>query len=247
MTGTRVSADKPIAVFGGHEQALIGDPPPQDPIDPENTKSLCCADHLEAQMLPTTLLGTTYFAIKSPPRGTTTIEPDFWRIQAADNGVTITTDPPQAGASGRVLTKKGDFVQIKTAASFQVNATGPIQIGQYLVSQGATEDFIGDPSLMVLVPAARFRRDYAFMLPDEGYRKLWASIVREIGQAVTIDGSPVAARFAQVGSTGWEYAWVELAAGVHEASSAKRFGLNLYGYGKAVSFSFAGGIAGPRE
>ena len=247
ISGTRVSADKPIAVFGGHEQATVGDPPPADPLNPEVRPTLCCADHLESQMLPVSLLGQRYFAVKSPPRGKTVIEPDFWRIQAAIAGVTLTTDPPLAGASGATLAQKGQFVQVKTPESFEIRATGPVQVGQYLVSQGATEGVIGDASLLVLAPVERFRRDYAFMLPDGGYQELWAVIVKPKAATVSIDGVVVTARFQPIGATDHEFAWVQLTAGVHEASSTERFGLNLYGYSRAVSFAFIGGIAGPRE
>jgi hypothetical protein len=247
MSGSRVSANKPIAVFAGHEQAVIGDPPPADPLDPEADNRLCCADHLESQMWPTTLLGNRYFAIKSPPRGTTVVEPDFWRVQAADVGVTLTTNPPISGLNGVSLVQKGSFAEAKTPEAFEVTADGPIQVAQYLVSQAATEAFIGDPSMVVLVPVERFRKDYAFMLPDGDYASRWAALVRPNGATVTLDDAEVVATWRPIGTTGWEFTWVALGAGVHVASGSERFGLTLYGYSRAVSFSFVGGMAGPGE
>ena len=55
------------------------------------------------------------------------------------------------------------------------------------------------------------------------------------------------AGFVAIGQTGYEYTYVELDPGVHEASSAEPFGLYVYGYNNAVSFSYIGGLAVPGE
>ena len=79
ITGSLVKANRPIAVFGGHEEAVIGDP---IPTGDGSTKSPCCADHLEEQMLSVDLAGSRYLAVHSPPRSTGAIEKDWWRILA---------------------------------------------------------------------------------------------------------------------------------------------------------------------
>ena len=117
LSGSTVSADKPIAVFAGHEEAAIDG---------------CCADHLEEQMLPPSILGDHYLAVKTKPRGG---EYDYWRIQAIDPEVSIVTDPPIPGAHGKTLQARGDWLEVATDQSFEIAATGKIQVGQYLVSQ----------------------------------------------------------------------------------------------------------------
>jgi len=244
LTGSRVSANRPIAVFGGHEQAVIGRTQPRQPG--EQGSGSCCADHLESQMLPGHLLGDRYFAIKSPPRGTTQIEPDHWRIQAFDPGVVVTTNPPQVDAVNRTIAQKGGWFEIATNQSFEIIATGRIQVGQYLVSQAHTQAFTGDPSLVVIVAEERFRKDYAFMTP-EGYSRLAVSIVKPAGVAVTIDGQPATGPFNALGGSGWEYGYAELTPGVHTASAASPFGLVVYGYNNAVSFAYIAGLASPGD
>jgi len=243
ITGSTVSANKPISVFGGHEEAVIGD---LIPNAEGGTDSPCCADHLEEQMLPIPMLGTRYFAVKSPPRGTAQIENDFWRIQAAEDNVRITTVPATA-ADGKVLAKKGDWVEVKSQGTFEVTATGRIQIGQYLTSRDTTEDFTGDASLVLMIPENRYRKDYAFATPER-YTDLWVTIVKPANASVLVDGVQVPeANFQAIGQTGWEYGYQAVGPGYHVAGSAERFGLFVYGYNNAVSFSYIGGIAGPGE
>lgn len=247
LSGTTVTATKPIAVFGGHEEAVVGDPVPVQTEGGTTTQSPCCADHLEEQLLPVPILSTRYFAVKSPPRGTFQIENDFWRIQAAEPNVTITTNPPVAGANGVTLANKGDYIEVKANFSFEVVGTGKLQIGQYLASRDTTEDFTGDASLVLMVPEARYRKDYAFMVPER-YERLRLAIVKPQGATVTVDGVAVPeASFSPIAQTGFLAGYYDVVPGYHVASSTSRFGLFVYGYNNAVSFSYIGGLAGPGE
>ncbi|MFO0749806.1 MAG: hypothetical protein U1F43_29660 [Myxococcota bacterium] len=252
VTGSRVTSDKPIAVFGGHEEAVVGDP---IPTREGGTTPPCCADHLEEEMLPVNLAGTTYLAVHSPARGQTVIEDDFWRIQALEPNVKITTTPPQVGANNVTLASIGDWIEVKSNQSFVVEGTGKIQIGQYLASRDETEDFTGDASLVVMVATDHFRKDYVFLAPDYSTGGVFgtppvlkATLVKKAGTTVSIDGTAVPqAAFVALGTSGYEYTYETLTIGVHEASSSEPFGLYVYGYNNAVSFSYIGGIAVPGE
>lgn len=116
LTGTLITADKPIAVFGGHEAALSG--------------QVCCADHLEHQLYPVATWGTTYLAARSFPRQ---LEQDYWRIIASDNGTTVSFDPPVA--QPRTL-NRGQYFEIQSASDFVINADKPISVAQILASSG---------------------------------------------------------------------------------------------------------------
>jgi hypothetical protein len=229
LTGSTVSADKPIAVFAGHEEAVIGDG--------------CCADHLEEQMFPPSILGDHYLAVKTKPRGT---EPDYWRIQAIDPGVSIVTDPPITGAHGETLGARGDWLEVVTSQSFEIVATGKIQVGQYLVSQEVTEQFTGDPSLILTVPIERYRDFYVVMVPD-GYNADWVTVIRPAGAAVSADGAAIADGDFMPLVTGWEYAYVALEPGIHKFDGDQPFGLVAYGYNNAVSYGYPGGMSDPTD
>jgi len=245
LTGSRVTATKPVAVWGGHEEAVLGNEYSYETHSVTNESS-CCADHLEDQMLPLELLSNRYLAVHSPPRGTTYKEPDIWRIAAAEPGVTVNTNPPQAGANNVTLSQVGKWVEVKTTESFEVTATGKVQVGQYLVGQTATESYTGDPSLVLMVPTARFRKDYIISMP-ENYAHNELVVVKPNGASVTLDDNPITETFTMLGATGYSYAYVSTTAGVHVLSGDDKFGLTVYGYNGAVSFSYIGGLAGPGE
>ena len=145
ITGTRITSDVPIAVFAGHEQAVIGTPRSQE-------EDNCCADHLEQQLFPVNTWGENYLAAASPTRGRNA---DVWRILAARDGTVITTNPPQPNANNVTL-DAGEFVEFEVTANFEVSATGPISVGQFLVSQDVTDDGVGDPGFVLLPATEQF-------------------------------------------------------------------------------------------
>ena len=226
LSGSTVSADKPIAVFAGHEEAAIGG---------------CCADHLEEQMLPPSILGDHYLAVKTKPRGG---EYDYWRIQAIDTEVSIVTDPPIPGAHGQTLQARGDWLEVATDQSFEIAATGKIQVGQYLVSQESTDQVTGDPSLILTVPIERYRDFYVVMVPD-GYDSDWVTVIRPAGTTVSTGSGPIAnSEFSEI-IAGWEFAYVALEPGIHKFAGDQPFGLVAYGYNSAVSYGYPGGMSDP--
>lgn len=234
LSGSTISSNKPVAVFVGHEEAAFG----------ENVQTgegtACCADHMEEQLMPQKLLGSHALAVKAKPRGS---EPDIWRIQAAEDNVTITTTPAQPGANGVTLAKRGDWLEVTTDVSFEIQATGTIQVMQYLVSQEATEDWTGDPSMILAVPTERFRSSYVLMVPPD-YNENWVSIIAPAGTEVTVDGTPVpAGDFVNFGTQAWSFAYVALSDGIHTIASTQPFGLSAYGFNNAVSYGYPGGIS----
>ncbi len=231
LSGTHILADKPIAVFAGHEEAVIGNP---DNTDREDS---CCADHLEQQLFPVEAWGNEYIASLSPDRGN---HEDHWRIVAAEP-VTITFDPPQNGA-GQISLGKGEVTAFFSRQSFEIKATGKISVGQFLVSQAQTDDGTGDPAFILAVPQSQYRADYHVLTPT-GYSRDYVLIIRPAGVAITIDGAPVADTIFQgVGAGNWEVGTVQVQAGVHVIEGAEPFGLQAYGFNNAVSYGYPGGL-----
>ena len=114
LTGTVVTANKNIAVFGGNVAA--------------NTADRCCADHLEQQMFPTSAWGSTYVATKSQPR---MAEDDHWRILALQDATEVAFT---GGVENPKLLNAGEFVDVRNKANFVIKATKPILVGQFLAS-----------------------------------------------------------------------------------------------------------------
>ncbi len=229
LTGTHIVSDRNVAVFAGHEQAVIGY---------DSSRDSCCADHIEQQLLPVESWGNRYIAPFSPGRTETK---DQWVIVAGEDGVTVNTDPPQSEANG-VNLDAGEYVKFFTADDFEVEATGKISVGQFLTSQQQTAEVIGDPAFVLAVPIERFRDDYHVMIPS-GYAADYITMMRPAGVEVILDGQPVAdSVFEPVGSGEFETGYVAVDPGVHILESEEPFGVSAHGLDHAVSYGYPGGL-----
>lgn len=228
LSGSLVESDKRVAVFGGTECSNV-------PLN------VTACDHLEEQMFPVAAWGRTYVAAKSKPRGT---EPDVWRVLAAQDGTTVTTDPYQPGTP--VTLNAGQFVEFTSTDSFVVQAGAPVLVGQYLVGQdfGFTQaGMTGDPGFILSVPVEQFREDYLFLTPPN-YANDSISIIAPTGASVSLDGVPVAAsEFVETAAgSGWSTARLAVTDGVHRLEADQPVGLTVTGYDQYVSYGYPGGL-----
>jgi len=224
LTGSHIVADQPVIVFSGHEEAVVGDG--------------CCAEHLEHQMYPAETWGQRYLAVHSEPRGGST---DVFRVLAAEDNTAIDTIPPQ-GDAGRFTLNAGQWREIPATDSFEVVGDKPISVAQYLASQETTQDFIGDPSLILPVPVEQFRTSYLILTPAD-YTEDWLTIIRPAGALVFLDGDAVPdAVFTPFGTGDYEYTWAPVEDGPHTLLGEQPFGLVAMGYSQAVSYGYAAGL-----
>ena len=156
LTGSWVSADKPVAVFGGSEASnspqigscvpktkgsaskvcagsTLGLQPGTPCAKDADCDSACCADHLEEQLFPTKSWGTSYVGARLSPRGK---ELDAWRIVASTNGTTVKIQP-NIGINVPVL-NQGQFFEFQTTADFLLESDKPVLLAQYMASSYAT-------------------------------------------------------------------------------------------------------------
>jgi hypothetical protein len=156
LTGSWISADKPVAVFGGSEASnspQIGNCIPSGKSFPAKVCAgstlsgglgqscskdadcppACCADHLEEQLFPVQAWGKTYVGARFSPRGK---ELDAWRVLAAENGTTITLTPA-IGVTVPTL-NQGQFFEFQTTSDFLLQADKPVLLTQYMASSYAT-------------------------------------------------------------------------------------------------------------
>lgn len=229
LTGTVVNADQPIVLFAGHEQAVISY---------DDDRDSCCADHIEQQIWPVENLSDHYVASFSPGRTETK---DHWRILAAEDGVTVQTDPPQPEADG-VQLDAGEFVAFFSDEDFEVEADGKVMVGQFLTGQGQTAEIIGDPAFTLAVPVERYRDHYLVLVPED-YHEDYITIIRPAGLEVELEGDVVDdEEFTPVGSGEFETAAIEVESGVYELEADESFGVLVHGLDNAVSYSYPGGL-----
>ncbi|MCA9670705.1 MAG: IgGFc-binding protein [Myxococcales bacterium] len=172
FTGTRVESSKPVIVFSGSEASDVPDPP-------DLTVRRCCADHIEQQLYPTTTLGRTFIALKTPSRtkalkaAGAQVEPkeemEYFRILAAGEFTAVTTNLPEQYENFTI--GAGEFVRLDVKQDFTIQATDAIIVGQFVAGQqevGIPSTLPGgDPSFILLPPVEQFRTDYLFLTPDK--------------------------------------------------------------------------------
>ncbi len=260
MTGSKVEADKPVAVFSGHQVAEVEDDFrfSQSGGGDTSTWDTCCTEHMEEQLMPVEFWGTEAFCVKTKPRGD---EVDEFVVVAGENGVKLTTNPPSVakypGAKelNGVTLNAGERARVQTDQSFMLSATGKIQVAQLLVSAGQTGPktngsaaTLGDASMALIPAKSQYRPDYTVQTPS-GFTGNYVSIVRPTGLAITMDGVPLNTGFQSFGDGTWEFAYVQFSPGTHTVENvaptggtATPFGLMVYGYGGVTAYSYPGGM-----
>lgn len=259
LTGTKITSDKPIAVFSGHMAAI------SNPTSPE---AKCCADHLEQQLFPTNTWGKSFVATKSYTRN---LEKDYWRVLASKDITQVSFDPP---VHGIVTLNEGEFFEFSSKEDFTIVSNQPVSVAQILASSGEINgplatattcsgpggqcasghvckcqtgfdcycEPMGDPALILAAPVGQFREEYVFLSPNK-YLKDYINIIAPVGAAVTLDGTNVGpANFEMIGNTGYMVARLEVSDGVHSIKSDKKVGVIAYGYDDDVSYGYTAGM-----
>jgi len=206
MTGTRILANRDVAVFGGSEASnapntnhcLVEEGVcewDEETTCKDNSDCIafntCCADHLEHQLFPVKSWGLRYLASKLYPRKK---EKDVYRIIAAEANTQVTTIPPQVNIP---VLNQGEWVDFESAENFEIIAKKPIMVGQFMAAQDAPDPNvngvpqpnldagIGDPAFILLVPNEQTRQDYVILAPNK-YELDYISIVAPVDEEGTV-------------------------------------------------------------
>lgn len=273
VSGVIVTANKPVAVYTGATIINIPDEPIRvNPpagctatdgactLNDECCTGICgyspqtgswrCAeglpagDHVEQQLFPVEAWGTTYVATPYWSRG----QNDFtiYRVVGATDGTMVTLDPPVNGEASFTL-NRGEVRQIYGRDSFQLTATQPVMLAQFMIGGSSDSSGDGDPAFLIPPALEQYRDSYVFLVPGQ-YRKNFVTLVKKVGVQVDLDGVAVSqALFQPVGGASmWEYAIVDnVTAGVHRATASEPFGVVVHGMDEYISYAFAGGITLP--
>jgi hypothetical protein len=178
FSGSRVVADKPVAVFTGGEASDV-------PSFTTFAERDCCADHLEEQLFPTSAFGTEFVAVKTPSRtryvraagmnvALVEDEPEYWRLLATRDDTDVTTSllPP----NNRFNLRANQVVTIEATRDFVVQTSRPVSFAQFPASAQTTgipttvegtRAPNGDPSSIMVPPIGQWRNKYVFLTPNK--------------------------------------------------------------------------------
>ncbi len=236
LTGTRITASAPVAVFAGHTCAFV-------PFD----KWAC--DHLEEQLFPLETWGKEFVVGITEPQSPAGPEPNVVRILAGADDTVVTLSPPPEGQDATALLHEGQWLEFEAAQHVHVSATGPILVGQFLVGQNYNTpdlDLDGDPAFAVQVPVAQYRRSYDFLAP-ETFPENFVNIIKPVGEqspVVRLDGAPVpeAAFSAPVGTSVFGVARLPIDGTFHRIEADEPVGILVYGFARYTSYLYPGGL-----
>ena len=234
LTGSRIEASAPVAVFSGHACAFV-------------PYTVWACDHLEEQMLPLESWGERYVVPRTEPQSPAGPEPNLVRVISGEDGNVITLDPAQSIGDSLTL-DRGDWVEFEADADLYVSGTGALMVGQFMVGQNYNTpqtDHLGDPSFALMVPVEQYRTEYTFLAPSS-FQVNFINVIRPVGSpdpSIVLDGAPLEPSLfgSPVGSS-FSSARVPIDGTHHVITSAEPFGIIVYGFARYTSYMYPGGL-----
>ena len=244
LTGARISASAPVAVFSGHECTFY----PQD-------EAAC--DHLEEQLFPVDTWGTEFALVppvlrtRAPARASEAI---FWKFVADRDSSVVTFSVPFADLSPRqpgfdgvpfcgdlvtdgssMTLNAGEFCEFGTRDPVSVTSTQPLQVMGIISGQDSTGVAVnafgqhaGDPAVFLVPPLGQYRLDYQFMAPTT-YFSDFVTVIVPLDAQLTLDGDVVDLRTGTaVPGQNLVYRHLPIEDGPHELRSTREFGIQVF-------------------
>lgn len=212
LTGAKVHATSPVAVFNGHLCTFIGN-------------SAC--DDLKEQAPPLEAAGTEFVACSSVYNGRGGY--DEIRVVAVSSGTTTVTST--TGFTGS-LTAAGDWLSFDIPGDAYIEASAPVIISQYMGRTDLTDS--GDPSQLALRPVTQWQ-EAAWFWTGANWPENRITIATSAGATASVSGSAVSS-WRAVGSSGYQCATQDVVAGTHGASASSPALFTAYGYEEHASY-----------
>jgi hypothetical protein len=246
LSGARFSSSTPFGLFSSYGCANV-------------PTGIYFCDHLLEQIPPINIAaGTAFVVAKSANRGT---EDDVIRITAtASNGsTTVTTTAYRVGSPGAsVVLNPGETFELLANRSFQLTATRPVMVHQYLVSgeypsgtatcipssrvgcaipDSCSGAGIGDPSMAIVIPTAHWSPSHYIYIPD-AYPNANVTVSIPTDTVVRVDGTTSGA--ARTRLTGADVMQIPIGPGVHRLTAAVPFGALVTSHVCRSSIAYTG-------
>jgi hypothetical protein len=248
LTGTSISANKPVAVFAGHQRARI---------PTEASAELNSRDCLVEQMVSTANFGKSAFLTPYPlPGDASPIGWDVFRVLAALDSTEIFVDSQRVA-----ILNQGQYYTGVLNRAAAVTSSKPFMVAQYKKTSSTQNTGLAnsDPFMMIIPPFEQFLASYRFISAQAiqlngdrfssltkvyNYQYVNVVVPEKALNTVVLDGSLVSASsFQRISNTSFFYATLPISDGVHSIRADEPIGIYVYGYGPANSYGYVGGMS----
>lgn len=228
VTGTLVTADKPIALFSGSKVAGVADN---------------YGDHLVEQMPPVTSWGSRYHTLPLATR----FNGDTFRIVASQPNTYLTINDTVVARLN-----SGEFYETVINEPALIIGSHPILVLQFsngeLFDGGKRpiNDHNADPFMVVVPPVEQFLSHYNITTPADLYSASFVNLIapRDATDSIRIDGHSVTSSlWVTTADPDFVGAQIPISVGQHTISGDQPFGLYVYGFAPFESYGYIGGMA----
>ncbi len=253
LTGARVRASAPVAVFSTHGCT-----------DYPHGWSAC--DHVEEQLMPTDTWGGAFLLVPTLRRNPDADrEVTYWKLLAEEIGTRVQFSVPYADLEPRAPGAPGvpdcgtlrvtpdtielaapGFCEFGTRAPVRIQGDGRLGVLGIVSGQqaagGSPGDQAGDPAIFIVPPDRQYRRSYTFLAPDT-YAHDFVTVIAPFEATIFLDGAPLDLKPATaIPGSDHAFLHVPIADGPHRLDGDQRFAIVVFAYDDYVSYAFAGGL-----
>jgi hypothetical protein len=224
-TGTKISADKPISVFGGAQCTNLSD-------------GIRACDHLVEQMPPVSTWGKTFITVPLSTR----LKGDLFRVMAQQDGTQVNIN----GTTVATLDAGKFYETLLPSESYNsIIASKPVLVGQYSRSSQA-DNTLSDPFFVLVSPTEQYQQNFVISAGTDHISNNFINITStgDNLQNIRVDDQPLnTAGWHAVAGTNYFGIQVPVSTGMHVITSSQPVGLLVYGFGKYDSYGYLGGQA----
>ena len=222
LTGSRVTSDKPVSVYGGVQCANV----------PQN---ITFCDHITEQMPSTDLLGSRFVTVPLATR----LGGDTFRVVATQANTTVNVNGQDVATIGT-----GEFYETLLDTPSIVLTSHPAVLAQY--SNGTSFDgVVADPFMMLVPPAEQYLPSYTVSTPAAAILSNFINLVAPTTalDSVRVDGQPVDPTvWVPVPGASFSAAQLTVELGSHTIAAAQPLGVFVYGFDSFDSYGYPGGF-----
>ncbi len=221
LTGTIITSDKPVAVFGGHRIANVA------------TSNVWFGDYVVEQLLPVNAWGNNFYTAPLATRSG-----DTFRCLASEDNTSVLFN------GGLLATlNRGQHVQFSFSAGFNLSADKPVLLAQYARSADSDGNTNADPFMCLVQATRHYSTSYMLCAPTNGFPTNYINVIAPTGSVATVavDGVLLGAgAFTTIGSGPFAYARRLVGPGGHTVTGGAGMAAYIYGWDVYESYGHPG-------